>query len=259
MGDRQCDFGAACRVGDVATVDRLLLLVADSVIDPTARFVANDNGCYTLTPLEWACRGGHLAVVERLLEDERVDPSACDNLAMLFASGQGHLAVVERLLLDARVDPAASNNDSIHSAAYQCYSDVVERLLQDKRVDPAALHQRPGREQYPVSILTDAMLPRLSLTLSLPFPDDSPIILWQPRLRQYRQQQIDFLEELIANWQWHRGGLCRDVMDHIVSEYLLGMKLREFVALDAEYVAPPPLLTDPSIPAAKAKSSCVVG
>jgi hypothetical protein len=82
------------------------------------------------------------------------------------------------------------------------------------------------------------MLPRLTASLSLPFPNKGPIRLWQPRLRQYRQRQIDFLEALIADWQCHRGGLCREVMDHIVCEYLFGMKLRQFCALDAEYVAP---------------------
>jgi hypothetical protein len=127
-------------------------------------------------------------------------------------------------------------------------------LLKDERIDPAAMH-RPyyADRQYPVRYVIAGMLPRLAATLSLPFPAESAITLWQPRLREYRQQQIDFLETLIASWQWHRGGMCRDVMDHIVCEYLLGMKLREFVALDAEYVAPPLLLTDPSIPVVAAE------
>jgi hypothetical protein len=46
---------------------------------------------------------GHLAVVERLLADPRVDPSAKDNAAIRWASKKGHLAVVERLLADPRV------------------------------------------------------------------------------------------------------------------------------------------------------------
>ena len=52
-----------------------------------------------------ACVNGYLPVVERLLEDSRVDPSAYDNHAIKWASQNGHLPVVERLLGDGRVDP----------------------------------------------------------------------------------------------------------------------------------------------------------
>ena len=48
-----------------------------------------------------------VGVVGHLLEDVRVDPSAGDNYAIGWASGNGHLAVVERLLEDDRVDPSA--------------------------------------------------------------------------------------------------------------------------------------------------------
>jgi hypothetical protein len=186
-----------------------------------------------------------VVVVERLLQDERVDPSASNNEATRAASREGHVVVVERLLQDERVDPSAQDNDAIRSAVCKGYSAVVERLLQDKRVDPTALHRMPFHEhvakQYSVATLTDAMLPRLAVTLSLPFAADSCILLWQPRLRQYRAEQIAFLESLIASWRWHGGGLCRDIVENIVSEYVLGgLKLREYRALDAEYVAPGP-------------------
>jgi hypothetical protein len=105
------------------------------------------------------------------------------------------------------------------------------------------LHRQPmeadEKMQYSLSTLTDAMLPLLAITLALPFPNDSCIILWQPRLRQYRAEQMAFLEALIASWRWHGGGLCRDIVENIVSEYALGgLKLREYRALDAEYVDP---------------------
>jgi hypothetical protein len=41
---------------------------------------------------------GHLDVINRLLQDERVDPSAKDNEAIRNASSQGHLDAVNRLL-----------------------------------------------------------------------------------------------------------------------------------------------------------------
>ena len=45
--------------------------------------------------------------MNRLLEDQRVDPSALDNAAIKLASSNGHLDVVGRLLEDQRVDPLA--------------------------------------------------------------------------------------------------------------------------------------------------------
>jgi hypothetical protein len=58
--------------------------------------------------LPWAAQNGHVAVVERLLQDTRVDPSADDNYAVREAAANGHLAVVDRLLEDYRVDIAAA-------------------------------------------------------------------------------------------------------------------------------------------------------
>jgi hypothetical protein len=55
-----------------------------------------------------AAQCGHIAVVERLLKDERVDPSADDNHAVLLAAQNGHFAVVDRLLEDDRVDAAVA-------------------------------------------------------------------------------------------------------------------------------------------------------
>jgi hypothetical protein len=130
---------------------------------------------------------------------------------------------------------------AIRFAAYHGHSTVVELLLQSGRVDADALHKLAlstwQAHDYPSSQLTDAMLPHLA-TLSLPFPHYSGIVLWQSRLHEYRQERIAFLEGLIDNWRWHGGGLCHDVVDHIVSEYLLGMKLRDYCAMNAGYVAP---------------------
>jgi surface antigen len=87
-----------------------------------------------------AAENGHLAVVERLLQDERVNPSDGNNLAVRSAAHYGHLEVVERLLEDDRVDPSADNNDAVRLAAQRGNLAVVEQLLQDKRVDPSAVN-----------------------------------------------------------------------------------------------------------------------
>jgi hypothetical protein len=50
-----------------------------------------------------------LAVVERLLQDERVNPAAQNNKAICSAARNGHSAVVELLSKDARVDASAVN------------------------------------------------------------------------------------------------------------------------------------------------------
>jgi hypothetical protein len=92
------------RRGDVDVVGALIA----QGIDPSA----GDDAA-----IRAASAWGHLAVVERLLEDPRVDPAAGDNFAIRAASEEGHLAVVERLLADPRVDPAADDNRAIRAAS----------------------------------------------------------------------------------------------------------------------------------------------
>ena len=52
----------------------------------------------------------HLEVVKILMQDERVDPSADDNWAIRYASGNGRLEIVKILTQDKRVDPSAESN-----------------------------------------------------------------------------------------------------------------------------------------------------
>jgi ankyrin repeat protein len=104
-------------------------LLQDERVDPSA----NDN-----EPIRVASEKGFVAVVDRLLADERVDPSANENEAIRWASHCGHLAVVERLLADSRVNPSACDNYAIRWASYYGNLAEVERLLADPRVDPSA-------------------------------------------------------------------------------------------------------------------------
>src|SRR3972149_2665922 len=60
---------------------------------------------------------GDSEVVELLLVDPRVDPSANDNNAIRFASENGCDKVVKLLLTDPRVDPSADNNYAIRFAS----------------------------------------------------------------------------------------------------------------------------------------------
>jgi ankyrin repeat protein len=109
-------------------------LLRHAMFDPSADDNRNRNRNRAIA-IQLAAKNGHLAVVERLLQDERVDPSASNNLAIRMAAQNGHLTVVERLLQDPRVDPSAN---AIQFAAVRGHVAVVERLLDDDRVDPSA-------------------------------------------------------------------------------------------------------------------------
>ena len=86
----------------------------------------------------WVSENSHIAVIDRLLQEGRVDPSANNNHAIRYASARGHIAVVDRLLQEGRVDPSANNNSAIRWASRNGHIAVVDRLLQDRRVDPSA-------------------------------------------------------------------------------------------------------------------------
>ena len=102
-------------------------LLDDHLVDPSA----DDNYAITV-----ASQAGHIAVVNRLLDDTRVDPSVDNNFAIRSASLNGHTPVVVRLLADPRVDPSADNNFAIRFASQNGHAPVVDRLLADPRVDP---------------------------------------------------------------------------------------------------------------------------
>jgi len=80
--------------------------------------------------LRWASCNGHLPVVERLLQDVRVNPAARDNLAIRLASASGHLSVVERLSQDARVGNLLTDEQ------FRYYRKRAVTSLQVKSISP---------------------------------------------------------------------------------------------------------------------------
>ena len=110
-------------------IECVSILLQNERVDPAA----GDNIAIII-----ASEKGYLSVLERLLQDDRVDPAAEHNIAIRCASQKGQLHVVERLLQDKRVDPAADHSIAIRFASWNGQLHVVERLLQDKRVDPSA-------------------------------------------------------------------------------------------------------------------------
>jgi hypothetical protein len=61
-------------------------------------------------------KSGQINIVDSLLT-AGVDPSRANNAAIGAAAGKGLVAVVERLLADPRVDPSADNNFAIRYAS----------------------------------------------------------------------------------------------------------------------------------------------
>ena len=85
---------------------------------------------YALTE---ASRSGHIAVVNRLLEDPRFDPDWSRGAGAIEAAcWTGHLAIVNRLLEDPRLHP----DSSILAAAASGHLDIVKRLLDWRAFGP---------------------------------------------------------------------------------------------------------------------------
>lgn len=70
-----------------------------------------------------------------MVDDDRVDPSAHDSIALREAAANGYGTVVAQLLRHGRANPAATNNEAILSAATCGFAVIVELLLCDERVD----------------------------------------------------------------------------------------------------------------------------
>lgn len=78
-------------------------------------------------PIEYVTTKGHYELVNRLLQDPRVDPSVNKNSSILFAVSFGHHSIVNRLLEDPRVCPTV---ECLSIAVYRKDHHVIERLLQ---------------------------------------------------------------------------------------------------------------------------------
>ena len=81
-----------------------------------------------------ASRNGHVLVVDRLLQNEHVRPRTLHDKAFIVAIENGQLSVVDRLLQDKRIDPRTNNNEAILWAIQRGHLSIVERLLQDPPV-----------------------------------------------------------------------------------------------------------------------------
>lgn len=94
-------------------VDKASRLLEDEKIDPSAGW-----GHRNMTPLHWACRHGVLDLVKLLIERYRVGPEITlrgehEETPLHLAAVEGHLDVVKYLTIEAGCDP------NPHSLGYQ--------------------------------------------------------------------------------------------------------------------------------------------
>ncbi|KAJ3280072.1 hypothetical protein HDU76_009288, partial [Blyttiomyces sp. JEL0837] len=116
----------ACTRGRVDIV-RYLLGLGSGRVDPGAGF-------------RMACIGGHVEVVNVLLQCRNVDPASRDNEALRSACEYGRCEIVTILLrIPTVVDPACCDNEPLRLASKSGHLEVVKLLLAlGDRVDPAA-------------------------------------------------------------------------------------------------------------------------
>ena len=95
-----------------------------------------------------ATKNGKKAIVERLLEDPRADPTFHHSLALRNAVKGGHTNVVKVLLEDGRIEADVFSDIPLLIACYYNYDGIVELLLQHEDVNPAQAHNLPIRLAY---------------------------------------------------------------------------------------------------------------
>lgn len=81
-----------------------------------------------------ACEAGIVDMVRSLLLDDRVDPSARDNEAVIVAAKNGHSKIIALLIATEKVDPTAKNNTAIRLARLHGRHEAIQALLKNDRV-----------------------------------------------------------------------------------------------------------------------------
>jgi ankyrin repeat protein len=106
---------------------------------------------YGRTPLLWAARKGHKAVVESLLATNGIDPDSKDidgQTPLSWAAGNGHEAVSKLLLATDGVDPEFKDTyglTPLSLAAKKGHEAVVKLLLAKDGVNPDSKNSRSVR------------------------------------------------------------------------------------------------------------------
>lgn len=94
-----------------------------------------------------------------------MDPSIEDNMLIIHQSGIGNIETVEKLLKDERIDPSACGNEAIRRAAKGNHDKVVELLLTKEKVDPEMVHPMQ-KSNYSYANTIDSMIDYLQFSAS---------------------------------------------------------------------------------------------
>ena len=123
MEDDNKIFLNACEHGDFRTV--LNFINAEK----TDQNIKYDEG------FQMACDKGHCHVVGLLLLDDRVNPGAGENAALISACGKSHYGVVCQILDSGKVDPTKPKHAPLKAAIKAGSIIVIRKLLQNNAVD----------------------------------------------------------------------------------------------------------------------------
>ena len=125
----------------------VLVLAQDGRTAPL-RTLAGGNSSTSegLTPLSWAARGGHEAVVKILLERDDANPNTADKRgrSLFIAAHEGHEGVVKLLLERKDVNPNAAGEygqTPLFIAAHKGHEGVMKMLLERGDVNPSIANQ----------------------------------------------------------------------------------------------------------------------
>jgi len=138
----QCSFGRHWASAQLS-LDEQLVRCAERGEFASVLFllaVGADPSYQDCLPFSAVCGGGHVALVEYLLLDERVNPGADGQTPLYQACACGKVDVAKRLLCNARVDPGG-DQEALYGACAAGHTRVVALLLQEGRVDPGAHNQ----------------------------------------------------------------------------------------------------------------------
>lgn len=130
------------RVGIFGPIKEAIFQKKLDIIDELIKRGYDPHSKYVyIKPIVDASREGYLGVVNRLLQDPRVDPSYDGNLSIIEALNYGHLDVVKRLLLDKRINPNEVTSwikqNILVKAVEKGYVDIVELILQNPKTAPS--------------------------------------------------------------------------------------------------------------------------
>jgi ankyrin repeat protein len=96
--------------------------------------------------LRQAIQKKNIQDVKHCLATGRADPAVYRNWPLRFAAADGCVELVELLMQQPTVNPTACKHESLVYACRNRHCDIVEILLKDKRVDPSCNQNQPIKE-----------------------------------------------------------------------------------------------------------------